>query len=296
MPRTPLPRSRVHPARVWAVVTLVVFATECVVMLALPWVLPEGHSRVLEAALDAVVLTAVVSPVLWLTIVRPLREVLRIRTRFLGDLFAAIEAERRRIAYDLHDGVGQSLSLLVSGLRSAHDGITQPDVARRCRDLQTLAEAALRDVKRLALGLRPSLLDDLGLAPALERVVADTREHHAIDLALDVAGVADERLPERVETAVFRIVQEALSNVLRHSGATHASVRIWRGEGNVGVLVEDDGRGIEPAHLSAPRPGHLGLTGMRERATLLGGTLSVESGHGRGTRVTATIPVEDRPL
>lgn len=294
MPRTLLSASQAHPARVWVVVMSVVFAAEYGVMLALPWVLPDGHSRALEAALDAVVLTTVVSPVLWLTIVRPLREVLRIRTRFLGGLFAAIEAERRRIAYDLHDGVGQSLSLLVSGLRSAHDGVAQADVARRCLDLQTLAESALRDVKRLALGLRPSLLDDLGLAPALERVAADIREHHAIDLALDVGGVAGERLPEQVETAVFRIVQEALSNVLQHSGAKRASVRVWRGGGGVGVRVEDDGRGIEPAYLIAPRPGHLGLSGMRERATLLGGTLSVESAPGRGTRVLVSVPVEDR--
>lgn len=292
MPRTLLSASQAHPARVWWVVMLVVFGTECGVMLALPWVLPERHPRALEAALDAVVLTTVVSPVLWLTIVRPLREVLRIRNRFLGDLFAATEAERRRIAHDLHDGVGQSLSLLVSGLRSAHDGITEPEVARRCLALQTLAESALRDVKRLALGLRPSLLDDLGLAPALERVAADTREHHSIDLALDVSAVAGERLPERVETAVFRIVQEALSNVLRHSGANRASVRVWRRNGCVEVAIEDNGKGIEPAHLGAPRPGHLGLTGMRERAALLGGTLSVESAPGRGTCVTATIPVE----
>lgn len=294
MPFTPSPAAWTSPIRVWGGVMLIVLAAEYLVMLTLPLVLPADHSRWLEAAIDAVLLTTLVGSALWLSIVRPLRGMIRIRTRFLADLFAAGEAERRRIALDLHDGVGQSLSLLVSGLRSARDGIAQPDVARRCLDLQGLAESALRDVKRLALGLRPSLLDDLGLAPALVRVVADVRDHDPIALTLDVGGLADVRLSDRVETAVFRIVKEALANVLRHSGAAGAAVRVWSEAGAVKVIVADDGRGIDPGVLRSPPAGHLGLAGMRERAVLLGGSLSVDSTPGRGTRVTVVIPAEGR--
>lgn len=294
MPFTPSPAAWTSPIRVWGGVMLIVLAAEYLVMLTLPWLLPADHSRGLEAAIDAVLLTTLVSPALWLSIVRPLRGMLRIRTRFLADLFAAGEAERRRIAHDLHDGVGQSLSLLVSGLRSASDGTAPADVARRLLDLQGLAESALRDVKRLALGLRPSLLDDLGLSPALERVVTDIRDHHPIALTLDVDGLADVRLSDRVETAVFRIVQEALANVLRHSGAAGAAVRLWSEDGTVKVTVCDDGRGIDPGILHSPPAGHLGLAGMRERAVLLGGSLSIDSTPGRGTRVTVVIPAEGR--
>lgn len=284
------PRDCPYPSAVWWVVLATVFLTEHVVMGTLPWVLPDPHSRFAEATVDSLVLTAVLAPVVWWAVVRPLREVIRLRSRFLTDLFARTEADRRRTAHDLHDGVGQSLSLLVSGLRTAHAAAADPDLARRCEQLLGLAQTALQDVRRLSLGLRLSVLDDLGLGPALERLVADVRAHNPVHLTLDATGLAGERLPGEVETAVFRIVQEAVANVIKHSGAEAAAVAVRRRGGAVTVEVSDDGRGFRPTGRDATA-GHLGLTGMRERAILLGGTFSIDSAPGRGTRVRASIPV-----
>lgn len=261
-------------------------------MLVLPSVLPGQPSRLLETTADAVALTLVVAPILWRSVVRPLREIIHLRSRFLADLFVHIEADRRRVARELHDGVGQSLTLLVSGLRSAHQAVTDPETANRCRHLQELAQQALADVKQLALGLRPSLLDDLGLAPALQRVAADVREHHPTQIDLKVASIVGERLPEGVETVVFRIVQEALANVVKHARAAHAEVVVARRGKDLTVRVADDGCGVPWESLNKRNPGHLGLTGMRERARLLGGELVIESAPGRGTTVTATVPIK----
>jgi signal transduction histidine kinase len=282
------PRYWLYPAAVWLIVLAAMFVTEYAVMLALPWLLPPQHSRLLESAVDAMLLIAVLAPVIWWTVVRPLREVIRLRNRFLADLFARIEADRRHTAQELHDGTGQSLALLITGLRSVREAPADPEATARCEHLLKLAGEALTDVKRLALGLRPSLLDDLGLAPALERLVADLREQHPLEFSLDTDDVTGIRLPEAVETAVFRIVQEALANVVAHAGATSASVTVRRRAGAVTVEVVDDGCGIGPAGWR--KGGHLGLIGMRERATLLGGEFAALSAAGRGTRVTATVP------
>ncbi len=292
MPRTSSSRLWAHPARVWLVVLALIFAAEYAVMQVLPLVLPEPHSRVLESAVDAVVLTTLLAPVFWWALVRPLQEALRLRKRFLVDLFAQIETDRRQTAHELHDGVGQSLTLLVSGLRSSSCSHVNPECKERRQELQRLAEDALLDIKRLALGLRPSLLDDLGLAPALERLVADVRVHHPIELSLNVAEVDGLKLSDQVATAVFRIVQEALANVMRHSGARQAAVTVRHADGHVAVEVTDDGCGIAPDRLDNLPPGHLGLTGMRERATLLGGRFSIESAPRRGTRILAAIPTQ----
>jgi signal transduction histidine kinase len=181
---------------------------------------------------------------------------------------------------------------LISGLRSARSCRAVEDCASRVNGFQRLAENALTEVRRLALGLRPSLLDDFGLAPALERLVEDMRAHHPINYSLDVVGVIGLRLPEQVATAVFRIVQEALTNVVKHSQARQVAVTVRQANGNVLVCVSDDGCGIEPARLRALPAGHLGLRGMGERAALLGGEFSLDSDPGRGTRVTVTIPAK----
>lgn len=294
-----------YPVTVWLIVLGSVFATEFGVMLALPWLLPEQRTRMLESAVDSITLSLVLAPILWWTVVRPLREVIRLRTKFLGDLFAAVEVERRQTAHDLHDGVGQGLTLLISGLRSAHETITDPAVAVRCRDLLQLAQAALKDVKRLALGLRPSLLDDLGLVSAVERLVMDIGGNHPLDLKLEAGTMIGVRLPEPVETAVFRIVQEAAANIIRHSGARRAVIELRYENEELILSVSDDGCGFdfEKSAVVSSTPGtgvgtegggHLGLIGMRERVAVLGGRFTVNTARGRGCRITAIIPIESR--
>lgn len=293
--RIPVMRGWVYPLAVWVVLLAVIFAVEYGLMLILPWVIPEQSSRILESVVDAVVLTLLLAPVLWWLIVRPLREIIRLRTQFLVDLFAQIENDRRQTAVELHDGIGQSLTLLISGLRSSKVCRATEECAGQVNSFQRLAENALTEVRRLALGLRPSLLDDLGLAPALERLVADVRAHHPIEISLDIAGLLGVRLPDNVATATFRIVQEALSNIIKHSQARHVAIRIGCAQRNVHLDVSDDGCGIARIQVLALPPGHLGLRGMRERATLLGGDFEIHTAPGRGTSLKITIPTEGVP-
>lgn len=279
-----------HPGAAWLMLLVTVFVTEYLVMIALLWLLPGKPAPLLEATVDALTLTAVLAPLLWWTVVRPLQEVIRLRTRYLTDLFTRTELNKRQVAYELHDGIGQSLSLLVSGLRSANESKTNAEDNRHYARLLNLAQSALRDVKRVALGLRPSVLDDLGLAPALERLVDDLREQYPLDFTLDVNDLASVRLPEVIETAVFRIVQEALTNIVTHAKAKNAAVIIRRQHALVQIKVTDDGGGFATTEKGTGASGHLGLLGMRERAILLNGRFAIESSPERGTRITVTLP------
>lgn len=284
-------RSWLYPFAVWLILLASVFAVEYAVMLILPLVLKADSPRALEAALDSVLLTLVLAPALWWTIVRPLTEIIRLRTQFLSELFQHIEQDRRQTAHELHDGVGQSLTLLISGLRSAKICRATAECSSRVNEFQRLAEEALAEVRRLSLGLRPSLLDDLGLAPALERLVEDVKMHHPIDISLDTTALGRQRLPDDTATIIFRIVQEALSNIIKHSQAHHAAIYAGNSADYVSVEVSDDGIGIAPELIRHPPAGHLGLSGMRERASLAGGTFVLDSGPRQGTRISVTIPL-----
>jgi signal transduction histidine kinase len=192
------------------------------------------------------------------------------------------EAERRHIAKELHDEVGQSLTALKLRLQVA-------EPSEQVVQARGLVDELLQRVSNLSLDLRPAMLDDLGLVPALvwlcERYTAQT----SVQVELMHSNV-DQRMSPVVETAAFRIVQEALTNVARHAGVARATVRVWRDERGVGVQVSDDGKGFDAdAALAAGRS--TGLSGMRERAAALGGTLAIESAPGGGTRLQAELPL-----
>lgn len=209
--------------------------------------------------------------------------------RLPGQILRAQEEERRRIARELHDEAAQSITSLLVRLRLLEQTQT-PDVARqRVGELRALTMRALEDVRRIAVELRPSVLDDLGLADAL----------HAYVDGLNTAGgtritfTADElggRLPSDIELALYRVAQEALTNVRRHASAATAWVRLGR-DGAAAVLqVEDDGAGFDPHQPQGS--GGLGLAGMRERMALIGGELIVRSVRGQGTTITARVPAD----
>ncbi len=222
------------------------------------------------------------------------RERERLRQEMLARVIGAQEAERARVARDLHDEIGQGLTSVLLGLRLVETSLEgdPPDlegVRKHGADLRELVAAALRDVRRLAFELRPTVLDDVGLVAALQRLAADVAARHGIvpDVAVDGLGQAA-RLPGEVETVAYRVTQEALTNVVRHSHGSAVSVVVARSAGKLRVLVEDDGVGFDPAAVPATS---LGLRGMRERAALVGGSVAVASAPGRGTAVVLEVPL-----
>lgn len=218
----------------------------------------------------------------------------QLRAQYVKAVITAQEDERKRIARELHDSASQSLTSLLVGLRNLSGLSDQPQVRDQVEALRAIAAHTLDEVHTLALQLRPSVLDDLGLQAAIERYVDDFSARYPIHVDLALHGLSEGRLPSEVETALYRIVQESLTNVARHSGARAASVMIERQNGHLRAIIEDDGRGFDPA-LAEGADRRLGLYGMRERAELLGGKLTVESAPGQGASVFVEIPCASGP-
>jgi signal transduction histidine kinase len=213
----------------------------------------------------------------------------KLRRQLLEKVIATQEEERKRIARELHDSTSQSLTSLIVSLRLMETNCSDPLIQGQAQELRQIAAQTLDEVHSLALRLRPQVLDDLGLAAALERLVTEWQTRYKIPVDMFIHN-GDQRLPEALETALYRIVQEALTNIARHSSsATTASVLIEaRGQAVVAV-IEDDGVGFDPGNGLDER--QLGLLGMRERAELLGGRLTIESAPGKGTSVFVEIPL-----
>ena len=206
-------------------------------------------------------------------------------------LVQAEEQERAHLARELHDEVAQHLTALGLGLQALSD-VTPPgsEVDRRASELRELVAALSREMHSLAMRLRPKALDDFGLRAAIEAYVAAWSQRAGIAADLHVADT--ERLSPSVESAVYRVVQEALTNVAKHSRATRASVVVERRDGQLVAIVEDNGRGFEDRTEGDQRGSNgLGLLGIHERASLLGGSAQVESTVGGGTTVIVRIPV-----
>lgn len=218
----------------------------------------------------------------------------RVRSEMLGEILGAQEAERARVARDLHDDVGQALTSVLLGLRLVESSLRAPDVdladaLAHTEEVRGLVADALARTRRLAFELRPTVLDDVGLLAALERLVAETTARSPLAVELAAHGLGEGRLPAAIETVVYRVVQEALTNVVRHSGATGASVTVSLSESRLRAVVEDDGAGFDPVATRA-RP-HLGIEGMTERAELVGGSVTLASAPGVGTTVRLEVPL-----
>ena len=204
----------------------------------------------------------------------------------------AQELERARLARELHDETGQALTSILLGLKHLDDVVETDEAREATASIRELVAATLQDVRRLAVELRPSALDDFGLVPAVERLASNLSEQS--DLVVDLeARLGDRRLPPEAETALYRIVQEGLTNVVKHAAAHRVSITLVRKEAAAVVVIEDDGQGFD---LEAVRAGALGFTGMRERVELVGGRLTVETSPGAGTTVVAEVHVAPAPL
>jgi signal transduction histidine kinase len=197
------------------------------------------------------------------------------------------ELERRRLARELHDETGQALTSILLGLKSVETARDGDEVQAAVAELRELVAGTLEDVRRLAVELRPKALDDFGLEPALERLAQGFAEQTGI--AVDVEARLDARLPGEVETVLYRIVQEALTNIVKHAQAERVSIVVQNRGDRVAAVIEDDGRGFVPGEARAEG---LGLLGMRERLALVNGTIVIESRPGAGTTLVAEVPLE----
>ncbi len=208
------------------------------------------------------------------------------RSRLLEQLIHAQEEERKRIARELHDGVGQALNSIALGI----SGLDPAEEASRVRaeGLRSVVEETLHAVRQLGRDLRPSVLDDLGLVEALDHYATDFNGMHP-GIRVDAHLQLDRRLPAAVETALYRMVQEGMTNAARHSGARSISLVVARRNGTIQAIIEDDGRGFDVD--AVQRSGEsVGIHGMRERAELVGGRVRFESGSS-GTTVYIEVPV-----
>jgi signal transduction histidine kinase len=198
----------------------------------------------------------------------------------------AQEQERRRLALELHDETGQALTSILLGLNAIRASNTDADAAQAEADVRALVVQALQDVRALAVELRPAALDDFGLVPALERLAETFSKRSGIEAIVETS--LEGRLPGEIETTLYRVVQEALTNVVKHAEATHVSIVVSGRANSVAATIEDDGRGFLTDQV---RPDALGLLGMRERLALVGGTLAVESSAESGTTIVAQAPL-----
>ncbi len=203
-------------------------------------------------------------------------------------ILTAHEEERKRIARELHDDTAQAITSILVRLRLLERSTEDAEVLKNVEELRELTAGALDSVRRMAMDLRPASLDDLGLVPALQSYADQFSQSTPIAVSLEVEGLG-RRLPRDVELVLYRVFQEALTNVSKHSSAKTALVQLKRRRNEVTLVIEDDGKGFDPGEFN-PTPGSgLGLFGMRERLTLVGGVVEVESEKGKGTKIEARV-------
>jgi two-component system, NarL family, sensor histidine kinase UhpB len=220
----------------------------------------------------------------------------RARTELLARLVFAQEDERRRIAREMHDQFGEQLTALGRGISALKEACgDRADLRTKVEALEAIARQLDRDVDQLVWELRPTALDDLGLRAALANYLQDWSARVGISAELHTSGLLDDRLASETETTLYRIAQEALTNVAKHAQAKNVDVILERRSDSVLLIVEDDGVGFEPPAGNGGRSGQgFGLLGMQERAALVGASLQIESAAGKGTTVFVRMDAAPR--
>lgn len=219
------------------------------------------------------------------------RRLQKIRQDMLRRFDAAQEAERGRLSRELHDQVGQHLTALMLGLKTLDPALPAGAPRRVLKTLLETTEAIDREIHEMALALRPTALDDLGLLRTLGDYAEKWAPRANVKLTFHSVGMERERLPFPVETTLYRIACEALNNVLKHARASHVGIVLTRAPDHVRLIVEDDGVGVEPPLPGRQISGRIGLLGMHERAQLLGGHVAFESAPGQGATVFVHLPL-----
>lgn len=222
-------------------------------------------------------------------------ENLQQRQQLSLQIIKAQEEERRRMARDIHDGPAQSMANVVFRIEFCEKlfDIEPERVRSELRELKEVVRNNLQDVRKIIFDLRPMALDDLGVIPALKRYIDNFRDKNQIEVNLNIFG-KDFRLESALEIAIFRLIQEALNNVIKHAGASLINVTLEMYSDIVTVSVEDNGSGFDPSQISQSQGNHYGLISMRERVMLLDGKIDIHSNPGQGTKITFRLPVRLR--
>lgn len=252
--------------------------------------LPEGRHLAFVLALCHEVSIAVENANLWEELTR--KEA--VRARLLANVVTAQEQERERISRELHDETGQSLTALLVQLRVFEHLQGREAVLAHAAELRTLVLETLEEVRRLARDLRPATLNELGLVPTIEWHVRTFTRNSALRVQLEADLPEGFRLPVHTEIALYRVVQEALTNVARHAHADEASIHLELVGDALHLLIEDNGCGFDVSEVMNSELRGLGLHGIQERVELIGGTLALESAAGEGTRLRVVVPIAEK--
>jgi len=286
-----LPSGILAPVRVLAILLIVVFAVESLIMLVLlsSARFMRGHAWV--PLIDAPLLVLVMFPVLWFMVVRPLRTLVADRGRLLARTLEIQERERAELACELHDELGQTQTAILLGLKTLTAALSLDQARERADALRGLAVAAVDSTRRMVRALSPAVLLDFGLAKAIERLCEDLTAATGVQVVCD-AELGAARFAAAAEIAAYRVAQEAVTNALKHSGAAQVNVELRHSRQELQLVVRDTGRGFNHHTVtSSDLPaGGLGVSGMRERVLMLGGRFSIRSEAGAGTTVEAAIP------
>lgn len=221
------------------------------------------------------------------------------RKRAAASVIKAQEEERKRIARELHDETSQSLTSLIIGIRMVEEILrdAEGDARERLENISELAHQTLNEVHNMAIRLRPSVLDDLGLAAAIRSYAKEFSANTGVKVDIQLMSMAT-RLPPEMETVLYRVVQEALTNVARHAEAENCRVTLRRKDDVIQGIIEDDGMGFDPqdAMLSEEKGRGLGLHGMKERIDLIGGSLEFESRVNEGSTIFLEVPLQSEEV
>jgi signal transduction histidine kinase len=212
--------------------------------------------------------------------------------QLLGAVLAAQEEERTRLARELHDSIGQSLTAIIMTAGAVENSLPPGffDTKKKLTNLRGIAAQALQDLRNLIYDLRPEALGSLGLVPALRSQVEKNLESAGVQVQLKAVGVND-GLPAELEIAIFRVVQEAITNIARHARATEANILLTKKTDRLVVRIQDNGVGFDPGQIINGDAQAWGLRGMQERITLLGGEVYIGSKPGNGTLILAEVPM-----
>jgi signal transduction histidine kinase len=291
--RQNLELDQIRPARLFASILIVVFVLEILIMLVMPRFLSLTEYPVLTACIDSFTLTTVLAILLWNLVVKPLQKLAQTRQKLLAQILQIQEQERRRIALDLHDGLGQSLTSLMVGLRTLQDSTTDNNIQSQAQYLREIGSKTHTEIRAISRGLRPGILDDFGLIPALEKLFEETRNTQPIAIQFQHQYTEENpRYQEAIETAIYRIVQEALANAIRHGHAQHIQVILQDQDQLLTVTIFDDGQGFDTTRLKSTNNSTLGLLSIHERACLLHGRVQITSRPAAGTTVLVQIPID----